>query len=213
MDIGDTLDIFSKALLTLVKASRLINDRFFSDKFNKKLRDFTNNFLKFIVGYQSGNVAQYKRPSEAFLADINALSDIFSELKYLGIVNSSPLLLRSELMLLKIKLAVIKSTKYSLADNKKEDTQDVNKVIKSDLAVKKPKDKTELTESKKKILDYIRTYPNTRTKDIIYEFNSLSDRTVKRNLTDLIHAGFVKKRIDDKAVYYYLSDVQPKSGL
>ena len=65
-----------------------------------------------------------------------------------------------------------------------------------------------LTESKKRILEYIKSYPNTRTKDIIYEFSALSDRTVKRNLTDLIKSGLVRKRVDNKAVYYYLSETR-----
>ncbi|HEY4504223.1 MAG TPA: hypothetical protein VJI73_00440, partial [Candidatus Paceibacterota bacterium] len=63
-----------------------------------------------------------------------------------------------------------------------------------------------LNPSKQKILEFIKSYPNTRTKDIINEFNALSDRTVKRSLTELMQIGLLKKKIENKAVYYSIVD-------
>ena len=63
-----------------------------------------------------------------------------------------------------------------------------------------------INPNKKKILDFIKSFPNTRTKDIIYEFNSISDRTVKRNLTELAREGLIRRKVDNKAVYYYASE-------
>ena len=93
----------------------------------------------------------------------------------------------------------------SKADNNKTYKQEVKSDQKV-IPVNSARRNFKLNKSKKKILEFIKSYPNIRTKDIITEFNVLSNRTVKRNLTDLLRTGLIKKRVDNKAVYYYSSD-------
>ena len=200
---------FIKTVLLLAKIQNLTKDSFFLDKFNSKMYNFSLSFLG-LFQEESASVAQYQVLLERHLASIDSLRDVLKEFQYLNIVKNSPLLLQVELNLLNIKLEICKRKKGS-APNKNEDSklnyreQKVNlentKTIK---IISRKNDK--LASSKKKILDFIKSFPNTRTKDIVYEFNALSDRTVKRNLTGLLRAGLVKKRIDNKAVYYYASE-------
>ena len=69
-------------------------------------------------------------------------------------------------------------------------------------AIPKSKKEEYLSGNKQKILNYIKRSPNSRTRDIIYEFSVLSERTVKRNLKELVGEGLVKKFSKDNAVYY-----------
>jgi Fe2+ or Zn2+ uptake regulation protein len=65
----------------------------------------------------------------------------------------------------------------------------------------KPKNLRE-SSNKERIFNFIKHSPNSRTKDIIEEFNILSERTVKRNLKDLATEGLVRKFAKNKGVYY-----------
>ena len=159
---------------------------------------------------ENASVAQYQVLLERHLASIDSLRDVLKEFQYLDIVKNSPLLLQAELNLLNIKLEICKMKSRLISDGRgnihsnyhqENISQENTKITK---IISKKTDK--LASSKKKILDFIKSYPNTRTKDIVYEFNAFSDRTVKRNLTDLLRAGLVKKRVDNKAVYYYASE-------
>lgn len=200
---------FIKIILLLAKIQNLVKDDFFLNKFNSKLYNFSLSFLE-LPDKGNINVAQYQVLLERQLASIDSLRDVLKEFQYLKIVKNDLLLLQTELSILDIKLEICKKKKVPISDDnievnsspyKQKLKQENIKIIKT-----VPKKTNKLASSKKKILDFIKSYPNTRAKDIVYEFNALSGRTVKRNLTDLLSAGLVKKRIDNKAVYYYASE-------
>lgn len=200
---------FIKTVLLLAKIQNLTKDSFFLDKFNSKMYRFSLSFLE-LLKEKSDDVAQCQILLERHLTSIDSLRDVLKEFQYLNIVKNNPLLLQVELCLLNIKLEICKR-KHGLIFNKNSRVnsshyeQKVNN--ENTEVIRAPSKKNnKLASSKKKILDFIKAYPNTRTKDIVYEFNALSDRTVKRNLTDLLRVGLVKKRIDNKAVYYYASE-------
>lgn len=199
---------FIKIVLQLAKIQNLTKDDFFLNKFSSKMYSFSLNFLELIKRERS-DVAQYQVLLEKQLASIDSLQDVLKEFQYLKIVKNDSLLLQTELDLLDIKLGMCKMKKELVSIGNDEDNSnhyDQNPQRENTKIVRTvPKKNNKLTSSKKKILDFIKSYPNTRTKDIVYEFNALSGRTVKRNLTDLLSAGLVKKRIDNKAVYYYAS--------
>jgi hypothetical protein len=200
---------FIKTVLLLAKIQNLTKDSFFLDKFNSKIYSFGLSFLELFQG-ESASVAQYRVLLERHLASIDSLRDVLKEFQYLGIVKDAPLLLEVELSLLDIKLEIYRRKKGSILEDISNDNSSHHepKVSQKNTEIIRvvTKKNNKLASSKKKILDFIKSYPNTRTKDIVYEFNVLSDRTVKRNLTDLLRAGLVKKRIDNKAVYYYASE-------
>ena len=129
------------------------------------------------------------------------------ELLYLGFLNNSPLLLSLKIDLLLIKLEILKSkAKVSrLEENSSRQERDNSQEdIKANVpdVRKYTKNEDQLNKSQQKIFEFIKSFPERRTKDIIYEFNVLSGRSVKRNLNDLLQAGLIKRRIENKAVYY-----------
>lgn len=205
MEVEELSKHFINTIFLLAKIQNLARDRFFSDKFIAKIHNFNLSFLSFVRG--EDDITQYRVLAERCLADIDATADVLKEFRYLNIVKDTPLLLQAESALLLVKLEILKKAKPLMLEIGSKSSHrfeqatvhENTKVIRTT-----PKEIQPLTSSKKKIFDFIKSFPNTRTKDIIYEFNALSGRTVKRNLTDLLRAGLVKKRIDNKAVYYYV---------
>src|SRR3989338_4570139 len=189
----NNLQKFVKVLLLLMRLNNLVKDRFFFTKLNNKIYDFTFAYLQVLLKEgEDINVAQYYILVERSVVGADLALEYIKELEYLKLLQSSPLLLQTELDLLTIKLETSKK-KQGIAIKKAIARQVHKEIIKQE----------SLTPTKKKILEYIKSFTNTRTKDIIFEFSALSDRTVKRNLIDLIRSGLIKKRIDNKAVYYY----------
>ena len=201
---------FINSVILLAEIQNLIKDNFFHDRFTAKIFDLSLDFFKFSTEKSKGDAAQPQVLAERCLADISELVATLKEFRYLGLVTNAPLLLKAEYNLLAIKLGILKRMKErgSTLDLEKGRTSENLKVEPRGSTLEFQKGQisvslNNLTPSKKKILEYIRSYPNTRTKDIIYEFSALSGRSVKRNLTDLLRAGLLKKRVDSKAVYYY----------
>lgn len=193
---------FITSLTSLVKIQDLLDDRFFSAKFKSKISKLTADFL----AVQSGNkpsVTQCNLQKD-FITSIDAVLELMNDLSYLQLLNVSPLFLQATKLLLTLRLDTMKNSttdssqpmKDSVSNSKRADQQ----IFRAEKKSLPRSDK--LNKSKQKILDFIRSYPDKRTKDIINEFNVLSDRSVKRNLTELLHNGLVKKRVDNKAVYY-----------
>jgi len=201
---------FIRSIILLVSARNLVKDDFFYNKFTDKIFNFGSSLLSLQERGKQADVAQYKLFVEKCFSDINDFGDILKELRYLNLMNNSPLMLEIEHSLLDVRFEILKSFRgVKERDGEVKNNTAQTQVYNDKPAIRiKPKKSGGLNDSKKKILEYIKSYPNTRTKDIIYEFNALSGRTVKRNLTDLIRVGLVKKRIDNKAVYYYANEVQ-----
>lgn len=200
-----------KTLILLIEARNLITDEFFKNKLEDKILYLSENFLKLKMTEKNGDIYSLKSVIERFLDNISSFMENLEELSYLNLLDNNPLLLKAEISLLELKLIALKiinNIDYGKKEIKIESVVGNNYVGRDKMTstVKGPKEDSELTETKKKILNFVKSYPNSRTKDIIYELNTISGRTVKRNLMDLLKVGFIKKRVDNKAVYYYASD-------
>ena len=168
---------------TVIFVSRIfsgLKDRFLARKLYDKLYDF-------VFAY----VAQSKGGDIRVATD--ALLDILDYLEHSKMTSITPLLYaRRSLFSFKLQSMRVPTKPTAVQKEEKE----------SFAAIPKPKKEVNLSGNKQKILNYIKRSPDSRTKDIIYEFSVLSERTVKRNLKELVNDGLVKKSSKDKAVYY-----------
>lgn len=198
---------FTATIILLARICNLVGDKFFYDKFENKMRILLEDSI-FLFGRGGDSVAQRQVLNERVLKSLNDVLEIIDELEYLSFLKASPLILEARKNLLLLKFEAVKSGGELInISAKKPEKHAEEKQMDDQIAQAKPVRKNlRLNQSKKKILEFIKASPNTRTKDIISEFNAMSDRTVKRNLTDLLHSGFIKKRVDNKAVYYYASE-------
>ena len=206
MEKGEFTNYLVDTLISVAELHNATEDKFFSDKLRNKLYTLLSNSVNWLSRNQQ-DIVQHRILYERVGTDIDGLLEVLDNICYINLVGSFPLFLGVQKKLLTLKLQIIKK-EDDVRDKLNTDNQfevkqekETNKKFKIEKVVIK---NINLNQSKKRIFDFIKAVPNTRTKDIISEFNALSDRTVKRNLTDLLHAGLIKKRIDNKAVYYYV---------
>lgn len=169
---------------TVIFVSRIfsgLKDKFLARKLYDKLSDFISAYVAQSAG-----------------GDIKVVTDCLLELldylEHSKMVAAAPLLYaRRSLFAFKLQLIRIQPEQLTV----EKERQAVSP------AVPKIKKEINLSGNKQKILNYIKRSPDSRTKDIIYEFSVLSERTVKRNLKELVNDGLVKKSSKDKAVFYH----------
>lgn len=204
MERNKNLYTLSEAILSLIKLNDLLRDKFFYEKFQKKIHEVVLDYLE-LIGENKKNNVQRQNYVERTLVDVDNILELVDYLRYLKLLTNTEYFLKAQKCLFELKLEILKERvtipepRIETVFESKQATTSVNRIV-SNVAKKSNK----LNQSKKSILEFIRSFPNSRTKDIITEFNALSDRTVKRNLTDLLRNGLVKKRVDNKAVYYYV---------
>ena len=178
---------------TVIFVSRIfsgLKDKFLARKLYDKLSDFVSVYSL----PPKDNVAQY---STTLLTTTNSLLELLDYLEHSKTTAATPLLYaRRSLFAFKLQLIRIQPGQPII--EKERAASPVTPKIKKEI---------NLSGNKEKILNYIKRSPDSRTKDIIYEFSVLSERTVKRNLKELVSGGLVKKssKDKDKAVYYHLS--------
>lgn len=197
----------------------MIADLFFSVKFGVKVEELSEKLFSFNGGENRTNVAQYDEIIDCINLPekIDNLLDYLENLEHLKILDTSIPLLEFKGIMLRLKLETTKRKKYDVIDfikkqeggtiqnknnkQKKQDTSDTKQVPK----------KMELTPSKKKILDFINSSPNIRTKEILYEFNMFSNRTVLRSLNELLKSGFINKKNHNRATHYFTKGLNAQS--
>ena len=212
MEREDSLNHFLKTLRLLIKFQNLTGDIFFAEKTDRLINDLAVSYLS-VHSDRGDNVAQYLGEIYKSMGVTDSIIEIIDEMNYLSLNKNHPLSLRIKLNLLQIKLNMVKLRNNQIPRlktiEKASNTLNGEHIPGQVNRPKRPsvtRKKMEFSKSKQKILEFIKSSPDIRTKDIIFEFNSVSDRTVKRNLTELLQAGLIKKRIDNKAVYYSSSD-------
>ena len=212
MRIEDTTNHFANTLILVAGIFPYLEDDFFVKKLRAKIEIFISGYIRFESREEDTSIAQYYLIGK-LISDTDDILEILELISHLGIIKKiAPLLLASRSLLV-LKLEILK-TKNNLAislKNKEDsapviipklDNKDQASVVNIVTSQKNIKQKLELNPSKEKILNFIKKSPNARPKDIIHEFNALSDRTVKRNLGELLRVGLINKKIENKAVYY-----------
>ena len=174
----------------LIQSAVCISELFASVRepfYRNKLRNFFDNFLSAAFHMQAGDSVAQSSTSQRLRYSLEMLSDLLNDLDHLGLARLTPL------------LAAQKSILEYLAN-----VQTVKKEtnIPKEQKIPPASPSKPLSVNQEKIFNFIRTTPNVRTKDIIDEFRSLSERTVKRSLKELTQSGLIRKRAENKAVYY-----------
>ncbi len=203
-----------KTTILLVRMRGLIKDKFFLRKLTARVFNLASVFVTAVSAGGSagrspgegGDSVTQLELLQRVVTSIDGTLETIEDLVHLGLLKTSPLSLRTGKHLLLMKLNALsemgKLREISRPVTQVKPVENRQEILENTKVVAVKKD-SKLNPSKQKILDFIKSYPNTRTKDIIQEFSALSDRTVKRNLTELIHTGVIQKRVDNKAVYYY----------
>lgn len=184
---------FTSLIVSLARLTALVRDNFLVQKLNQSISSIVEVFLGSSEG--DNNVAQYIHLGKIKIT----ITEVLSVLEYTEHFHLTPVG-----PLLQVRKAVLSFYAVLLTGREKQ------KPVKKFLSQKKGEPQfhnqsssdSSLSVNQKKILSFIQAFPNARTKDIVDKFSMLSDRTVKRNLRELISSGLVIKRAENRAVYY-----------
>ncbi|HAU07809.1 MAG: hypothetical protein A2568_03430 [Candidatus Yanofskybacteria bacterium RIFOXYD1_FULL_44_17] len=187
----DRVNKFIGCLVSTAKLMAGTKDPFF-------VRKMYLNLSELIVVYKkTEGESQVKR----IINPIDKMLETLDYLEHLKTVSPGPLLLAKK-NFLRLKLDILKSASEVQGDG--------DKLIKKVPAQKLPQKKNliqrqanqDLSPTKERILEFIKQVPSVRTKQVIEEFNLISERTVKRSLKELTDQGFIQRKEDNKAVRY-----------
>src|SRR3989338_3517681 len=197
--VEDSLKNFISSIIFLVKIFSGLKDKFLAQKLYDKISGFIVGYVKlFGLRGEGSDSMSHNVVLKDLLNSVNGLLELLDYLEHSKVVSISPLLYACR-NLLDLKLSLIKSRQHQLAPSAPKPKEDKSVIFVSKNV--KPRNSKE-NSNKERILNFIKKSPNSQTKEIIYEFSLLSNRTVKRNLKELLDEGFIKKISKDNTVYY-----------
>jgi len=219
---------FTNSIILVSKLLDKIEDKFLARKLYEKISDMISAFISVQrvditkkINDHAASEASVRSNSPLLVSHnilhrnlINSFDNLLDYLEYLTHIFKSDVtpLLVVQRNLLKLKLHVLKQ--INIGSHKPEVTE--RAVLASNIPIRfdeqilkaNPKRRTKKFDlkqgsNKEKIMNFVKKFPDVRTKEIIDEFNILSGRTVKRNLRELTDEGFLKKKSEGGAVYYF----------
>ncbi len=193
----------------LISGSRVllsVRDGFFSQKLRESLSLVVLAAIRSHGGEEGrrDSVAQYYNTKGELIAALGNLEQTLEELDYLKL---APVLflrrmlsqtLRLKFLVLRQKTPRPRREQKSAVQKQKQKQAE----LVAEASVGSVRKTPRLTENQERILGFIRQSEVARAKDIIDEFSVLSERTVKRNLKELMSSGLVQKRLENRAVFY-----------
>jgi len=195
--------LFIEAVHSVVRLEFLTTDTFIINK----ARVFSGEIINLLSEYEvqtsairtkNQHVAQYIGLDKA------GLERVLLGLEYIQHFNaipSAPLLVAIH-SILKLKSKLFSETEHDNPEKAPATNREKGPDIKNKIKNPAYKDLVQLSDNKKKILEFISQSPSVRPKDVLGQFNYLTKRTVKRNLQELFQAGLLRKENRDKAVLY-----------
>ena len=189
---------FINSIIFLVKLFSGLKDKFLAQKLYDKISGFIAGYIRLFnsKGEEDETMSHNIRPKD-MLNSLDSLLELLDYLEHSKSVSTAPLLYaRKNLLNLKLELIKLHQQPIQPASKPKE-----NKPAAPIVKNIQPRNLKE-SSNKERIFNFIKHSPNSRTKEIIEEFNILSERTVKRNLKELTTEGLVRKFAKDNGVYY-----------
>mgnify|MGYP001562929424 FL=1 len=191
---------FTNSVIFLVKLFAGLKDKFLAQKLYDKISEFVAGYIK-LFNSKGGGVESESTSHNMRLRDLlNSLDGLLELLDYLEhskLVSATPLLYaRKNLLNFKLNLIKLRYQPIQSVPKPKESGPVVP--LSKNIQLRNLKE----SSNKERIFNFIKHSPNSRTKEIIEEFNILSERTVKRNLKELTTEGVVRKWAKDNGVYY-----------
>lgn len=189
--------LFVQTILALSQAQHGLNDRFF----NRRLGEEISNLLEAHIGYcrsldDPDMRAQARR---AYIQSFKKAETLLEEVSYLNKGKAVPVAIARERILFCLE-QVLQDAKASR----------LNRPVASPVLPALPpkparSEEMKTNSTREKILDFVRSGPGRRPKDVIDRFSALSERTVKRNLKELSEEGLIVKKSENRATYYFAS--------
>lgn len=189
--------LFVQMMTPLFQAQQSVVDLFFKKRLNEEIEQVIDKHIYYWAHSSEESQLEYIRV-------LKDLDKVLQEIIYLEKGDTISLAVAREQvlqylcnLLKEIRMSKQISVETEVVPNKPVVVVQKPVRIKS-LSVRAGK----LTKTQESILEFVRREPDCRTKDVINQFNVLSQRTIKRVLKELNEDGRIVKRLDGIAVYY-----------
>ncbi|OGN00805.1 MAG: hypothetical protein A3I26_00665 [Candidatus Yanofskybacteria bacterium RIFCSPLOWO2_02_FULL_43_10] len=196
----ESLKNFINSVIFLVKLFAGLKDKFLAQKLYDKTSGFIAGYIKlFNSKREETESTSHNVYFVEFKNMIDNLLEFLDYLEHSKSASTAPLLYaRRNLLDFKLNLVRLRHQSVQLAPKPKENKPAAATPVFKNIQPRNLKE----SSNKERIFNFIKRSPNSRTKEIIEEFNLLSERTVKRNLKELTFEGMVRKFAKDNGVYY-----------
>lgn len=194
----ESLKNFTNSIIFLVKLFAGLKDKFLAQKLYDKISGLIAGYIKLFNSKTEEDEIMSHNVRFIELKNVaDSLLELLDYLEHSKFVSTTPLLYaRRNLLDFKLNLVRLHHQSTHLKSKPKENKPPV--FVSKNIQTKTLKE----SSNKERIFNFIKHSPNSRTKEIVEEFNILSGRTVKRNLKELINAGLIKRFSKDRAVFY-----------
>ena len=193
----ESLKNFTNSVIFLVKLFAGLKDKFLAQKLYDKISEFIAGYIKLFDEKGEDHSMSHNIVAIELKNTVNNLLEFLDYLEHSKLVMTTPLLYACR-NLLDFKLNLIKLHHRSVQSAPKPKDDKPVPFIPKNIKHRNLRE----SSNKERIFNFIKHAPNSRTKEIIEEFGVLSERTVKRNLKELITEGLVRKWAKDNGVYY-----------
>lgn len=172
------MSIFADSLLSLSKILTQLRDPFYFSKLDQKTKKYIDVYVSYLIQAD-------KKPT--LIQIINELIDCLEFIEH-GESELKNEILNCKKNILQFKIELYRKQVKTEKDVSRKET--------------KPKRINNFKGNKERILEFIGKTQQVRPKDILDEFNLVPQRTIKRNLKELLSAGLISKMNEENAVYY-----------
>lgn len=194
--------LFLITITSLFQAQQSVNDFFFKNRLSEDIEQIIDKHVQYFSRISKESQQEYVR-------SVKDLIKVLEEISYLEkgdvvqIASTHEQTLRYlQSLLMEIKLGKQNESQIVSKAVDKVPKQVVVAIPSKEVLKSRRGGKGGLSETQNKILEFVRSEPDCRTKDVITQFNALSQRTIKRSLKELNEGGRIVKRFDGAAVYY-----------
>ncbi len=189
MQREERLTLFTTAAILGARLIARTSDAFFAAKLRAAYTDFVTAFSSG-VGERS-SVAQ----SSALGREVRAIDELLEaldDIEYLRITPATPLL--------SARCAFMRYKLFTL--QRGHSAERIQREERNGQAHAAPVRPTVQSATREKILGYVTKFPRVRVRDVVRELGTLSDRTVKRGLKELVSDGTLRRVVVENTVYY-----------
>ncbi len=196
--------LFIRILNDFARLRLSLNDPFYGNLLDSKAVSLAEGYL--LWKSLKEEELKHKNISHPFNQSLGGALEFVTQLKHLGNIEETPLL-NLQQALLEMKLEAIILIKNVKKVSQKP-TESLPEAEESPIPVKiRPakslKPTPSLNRNQESILSFIKETHSVRTKQVIDQFSTLSGRTVKRNLKELLTEGLIVKQADNHGGMYY----------
>lgn len=193
----DRYQNFVTSFLSLSRIFSYAKDSFWQQKIYDRLINLSTAFINFEICLSRGTQGNVAQSTEfgRLISSIDSCFELIELLEHYNEIGVTPLFgAKRSTLNFKLKLLA------SLSREQKQQERIVEKAPRVDAEI--PRQVNKLNSNKERVLEFIKTTGEARTKDIISVFPNISERTVKRALKELLSLKLVVKKVKDNGVFY-----------